>query len=209
MKQKAGENKRKKSAILVVLLLLLVVVVGGYTYSRYMSSGTANSTATIAKWSVKIGSNDLDSYTTDAPLNAALNLSNNAYVSEGVIAPGRSGTFEVEIDPSGSQVAIDYVIKVDGITGLATENSNIKLTGAKYWIGDTAGEGQDATVTGDDGITISQDLADVEANKKITVKATIEWENDETNNTADTTTGKAAETATVKTSIVAKQHIAA
>lgn len=205
---KVEGSKRKKSAILVTLLLLLVVIIGGYTYSRYMSSGTANSTADIAKWSVKIGTNDLDTYTTDSPLTAALTLDANAYVADGVIAPGRSGTYTVEIDPTDSQVAIDYVIKVSEITGLTQANDKIKVTGAKYWIGDVTGDGTNATVIGTDGVTISESLAEVTANKKLTVKVTIEWENDETNNTTDTTNGKAAETAAVKTTITAKQHLA-
>lgn len=205
---KAEGSKRKKSAILVMLLLLLVVVIGGYTYSRYMSSGTADSTADIAKWSVKIGTSDLDTYTTNSPLEAALTLAKNDYVADGVIAPGRAGTYTVEIDPTNSQVAIDYIIKVSEISGLSAANDKIKVTGAKYWIGDVTGDGTNATVTGTDGVTISEALADVLANKKLTVKVTIEWENDDANNEIDTTNGKAAETAAVKTTITAKQHLA-
>lgn len=205
---KAEGSKRKKSAILVTLLLLLVVVIGGYTYSRYMSSGTANSTADIAKWSVKIGTGDLDTYTTDSPLEAALTLVANDYVADGVIAPGRAGTYTVEIDPTDSQVAIDYIIKASDVDGLTTANENIKVTGAKYWIGEVTGDGTDATVTGINGVTISESLADVLAKKKLTVKVTIEWENVEDNNDTDTANGKVAEKAAVKTTITAKQHLA-
>lgn len=205
---KSEGNKRKKSSILVILLLLLVVVIGGYTYSRYMSSGTADSTADIAKWSIKIGTSDLDTYTTESPLEAALTLAANDYVADGVIAPGRAGTYTVEINPTDSQVAIDYIIKVNEISGLTAINDKIKVTKAKYWIGEVSGEGTDATVTGTDGVTISESLDDVLANKKLTVKVTIEWENDDTNNETDTTNGKAAEKVAVKTTITAKQHLA-
>lgn len=206
--EKAEGSKRKKSAFLVILILLLVVVVGGYTYSRYLSSGTAESKAQIAKWSVKIGGNDLDTYTTSSPLVATLTLDSNDYVADGVIAPGRSGTYQVEVDPTGSQVAIDYVIKASAIEGLTEANNNIKITDAKYWIGDVSSEGTSATITGDNGVTISESLADVRANKKLTVKVTVAWENVETNNATDTTNGKAAEEIKVTTSITAKQHLA-
>lgn len=196
----------KKSGILAVVLLLLVVVVGGYTYSRYMSSATANSDATMAKWSVKIGANDLDTYTTSSPLAANLVLDANANVADGVIAPGRSGKFTVEIDPSDSQVAIDYNIKVKEITGIGT-NSKIKVSSAKYWVGDKTGAGTDATVTGDTGATISETLTDVLGKKKVTVEITVAWENDESNNTADTASGKTGSAIAVKTEISAKQRL--
>ena len=203
---KTESSNRRKSGILVSLLLLLVVVIGGYTYSRYMSSGTAKSEAQIAKWSVKIGANDLETYTTEQPLDADLTLVANEFVDDNVIAPGRSGTFDVVIDPTDSQVAIDYIIKVTDVEG--TTNDNIKVTGAKYWIGDITGEGTAASVIGDTGATIPEGLEDVKAGKKVTVRVTIEWENDDTNNTVDTTDGKTAGKVSVKTSIQAQQHIA-
>lgn len=203
---KQDNTKRKKSVILVVLLLLLVVTIVGYTYSRYMSSGTADSTATVAKWSVKIDNNDLDTYKS-TPLEAPLTLDTNPYVDEGVIAPGSSGSYTVEIDPTGSQVAIDYVVKVSGIKGLTTANDNIKVTSAKYWIGEVAGEGTNALVDGENGVTITESLAQVKNNEKLTVKVTIEWENVEANNDTDTSNGKESETVTVSTSITAKQHL--
>lgn len=204
--KKEENNKRKKTGILAVLLLLLVVVTVSYTYSMYKGFGTVESKARIAKWAVKIGENDLSSYAS-TPLSAELTLSDNEYVADNVIAPGRSGTYTVEIDPTGSQVAIDYIIKVSGIEGI--ENEKIKVTGARYWIGEVTGEGTAAAeATGTDGVTISQSLADVLANKKLTVEVTIEWLNVDTNDEVDTNNGKEAGEITVNTSITAKQHIA-
>lgn len=205
--EKKERNNRKKSAVLVLLLLLLFVVVGGYTYSRYTSTGDVTSTATIAKWAVKIGGANLDTYTTDSPLETTLTLVDNEYVADDVIAPGSKGTYEVEIDPTGSQVAIDYTIKLEEVKGLNPENTQIKVTGAKYTI--EGGTEQDATVSTTDGtVTISEDLDSVMANKKVTVKVTIEWVNDETNNTIDTTNGKNGGNVIVTSSITAKQHLA-
>ncbi len=202
---KKKENSRRKVGI-AVLLLLLIIGVGTYTYSRYTSSATANSTASIAKWAVKVNGTDFS--TTTQTLTPTITWDTNEFVADGKIAPGRTGTFTIELDPTGSEVAIDYVLKIDSsaITGITNSASKISVTGATYKVGD--GESQSATITGSDGITITEALADVQANKTVTVTVTIGWDNDsDKQNTADTENGATAGDIIVPTTITAKQHI--
>ena len=130
------------------------------------------------------------------------------YVKDGTIAPGRKATFDIVIDPTDSEVAIDYTLKIDtsAITGLTNGNSNVSITKAQYKFGD--GAVQSANITSADGVTISESLADVEAGKALTMTVTVEWDNeDDENNAADTANGVQGGTITIPVTVTAMQHI--
>lgn len=210
---KEKNNSRKKSAILVVLLLLLVVVIGGYTYSRYQSEGKVSNTADIAAWKVQISSHDLSEYKS-LPMEAALTVNTNENVAEGKLAPGTTGTYKLVIDPTGSEVAIDYEIKADSlkIGETPVENEHLKITGAKYVLdaddgADTA-SGTPGQLSGG-GVTINESLEDVQAGKKVIVEVTVAWDNDDANNESDTKIGTSQDgQLKVNTTVTAKQKIA-
>ena len=50
--QKTERKNNKKIAVIVALLLALIALLcfGGYTFSKYVTSGTGNGTANVAKW---------------------------------------------------------------------------------------------------------------------------------------------------------------
>lgn len=50
--QKTERKNNKKTAVIVALLLALIALLcfGGYTFSKYVTSGTGNGTASVAKW---------------------------------------------------------------------------------------------------------------------------------------------------------------
>ena len=198
------KSKVKKGILAVAIIACLVAVIGG-TYSRYISKGTANTTANVAKWSVKLNGTDMST----APItkDVALTYVANDYVKADTIAPGRKAKFDVVLDPTGSEVAIDYVLKIDtsAITGLTNNTSKVSITNAQYKIG--SGAVQTANITSADGVTISESLADVESNKSLTMTITLEWENDEDLNAADTANGIQGGTITVPVTVTAMQHI--
>ena len=203
-------RSRTKRGILVALLFVLLIYIIGSTYARYTNTTTSTGTVTVAKWAIKINTDDMP---TTATQDVTFVLDDNEYVSDDVIAPARSGHFDVVLDPTGSQVAIDYIIKC-GTTNLTTDDngitdpaSKISVTGAKYWIGEVSGNGTDATLTGN-GVTINEELGDVEAGKAVTLRITVEWDNDDDKqNTHDTANGIAADTITIPVEVTAQQHI--
>ena len=105
------------------LLLIMIVAIGSYfvakTYAKYTSeiAGTASS-ATVAKWAWTIGSDDITSaadvtngYTFDLfdTIKDSDLTSTETDVDTGLIAPGTSGSFDIELT-NNSEVNAEYAI---------------------------------------------------------------------------------------------------
>jgi hypothetical protein len=210
-------RNRTKRGILIALLLVLLIYIIGSTYARYTNSATLNGQVQIAKWAVKLNNTLMDTITSTQ--NVTLTLSPNSFVADNRIAPDRSAYFDILLDPTGSEVAIDYLIKCDfaNISGITNNGSDIEISGAEYWKADavgTAGTGTAITVAdlkGTNGIKIAETLAEVQTPTKIAVRVTLTWTHHETTeyNTADTANGVAAGTITLPVTVTARQHIAA
>lgn len=122
-------KKRSKAARFGVLALSLsLVTVGllGSTMARYVTEISGTATADVAAWSFKVkdGGNEIASI--DLGDTTHRTSYTQATVKEGVIAPGTSGKFELELDASGSEVGVDYKITVqDAYTAGGTEYADI------------------------------------------------------------------------------------
>lgn len=208
------QKKAKRGILFVVIIALAVVVIGG-TYSRYISTGTSNVKADIAKWSVKLNGNDISGQAGSVDVN--MTLSENDYVKSDKFAPGVTGSFDIELDPTGSEVAMDYTFNIDSsaISEALEANSTSKfvVVGATYKIG--SGEAQTATIDGNGNVTVSESLAQVENGNKVLVTVSVLWDNDnDSQNASDTVEGVASsiagvngKTVTFPVAVTAKQHI--
>lgn len=189
----------RKYTVLALVVFAIIAVIGG-TYSRYSSTGNANATVKVAKWAVKLNGTNISSAT--GTVTPTLTYAENSNVAANKLAPGRSATFDIELDPTGSEVAIDYTLEIAALTGITNSSSTIAVTGATYVIG--TGDSATATIT-DGTISIPETLADVQANKKVTVTVTVTWTNGD--NAADAANGVAAADITVPVTVTAQQHI--
>ena len=94
----------------------------------------------------------------------------NENIENGYIAPGKSGYFDIVLDPSGTDVAISYEINVR-LDECAYPN-NIKLS-----VENTSTDGGVEVIGNTFKGLIS--LNDIKNNKTITLKLTLIWENNE------------------------------
>lgn len=103
------QKKKKIVGLIVLIVLISLIFISGYTFARYYKSINAGGgTATIARWS-------FESSNTEASIN----------LSDEKIAPGSNGEFEIEVDATDSEVAVDYEI-------LVTDEKNIP-TNMKFY----------------------------------------------------------------------------
>lgn len=120
-------NTMKKRSIMIRVMVVLFVVmmstmcfVGG-TFAKYTSSGTGTDTATVAKWSFKVGETDIatsDTFTFDLFNTVNDTTDNNAEMEMApnngtIIAPGTQGSFDLVLTNASqvtAQYAIDYTV---------------------------------------------------------------------------------------------------
>lgn len=149
--------KKNKKTLMIIVLLVLIVLTTAWAFSKYTTTVTGNATASVAAWSFKANGE------TATMANVALTDTTitEGTLVEGKIAPGTSGSFDVAIDASGSEVGVDYVIEIAGLDNAPT---NLKFTAA----------GLDASEIVDGKITFSGSIAVDDVDTPIT--NTINWE---------------------------------
>lgn len=128
-----SEEKRSYLPLIAVLLLLLVMVclimISG-TYAKYTTTVNGEDTATVAKWAWDINGTALTNTTTTYTLDLfeTINDSDGTTDEEDVaderIAPGTSGSFDIEIT-NNSEVDAQYssVFTLEGADGINLEFS--------------------------------------------------------------------------------------
>ena len=198
-------NNKKRSSMMVRLVAALAVTmmftmcfVGG-AFAKYTSSGTGTDTATVAKWSFKVGETDIattDTFTFDLfkTIKDSDGINNETEmnpVDGSIIAPGTQGSFDLVLTNASqvtAQYAIDYTV---------TNNNDIPV---KFSV--------------DGGTTWTNDLADVAASDSTNLAAnsgtttiTVQWKwVFDGNDANDTALGSAATaTLTVAAAVTATQ----
>ena len=116
-------NKKFRNALLVGSALIITTatgIIGGITYSKYYTKIDGEGTAEVARWSFKANN------ATQTMENITLSkVYDEAKLKAGKIAPGTSGSFDIVIDATGSEVGIDYVIDFQNETN---KPQNLKFT---------------------------------------------------------------------------------
>ena len=105
------KKKTKIVLIVIVIAVILVSFIGGQAYAKYMSKVTGNGVGEIAQWRFKVNENEEKMQTIS--LNSTIY---NFTLANGRIAPGTAGSFEINIDGSGSGVAIFYTVNFQNET---------------------------------------------------------------------------------------------
>ena len=183
---------------LIVLAIALFFIAG--TYARYSSSATVNGTVQVAKWQVKL--DDTDISTTTTTKNITFTVQSNTNVVDGKIAPAVTATAEVELDLTGTEVAVDFDATIDpnfDLTTVGASGDKLTLTTKVDGTAYTSGTVQT--------ISLPNGSAFTAANGKKTVTLELTWTNDDTNNADDSTMGNAAPTITIPVTLTAQQHI--
>lgn len=190
----------KKGRTIAIALAAVLVAAGIslVTYARYANNELGgNGSVSVAKWNVSVTDGTTEQSATQG---VTFNVTANENVSTGYMAPGSTATAQLVLDPTGSQVAIDYTISITE-TDLQAVGMSISSVTAK--IGSSP-----VTLTNTNGVYSGNlTLSQVEAGANVTFTVVVQWVNNEANNATDTQTGIAAQTITIPVTVTAKQHI--
>lgn len=111
--------------VTALALTLVTTCLMGSTLARYVTEVTGSANATVAEWSFKVNG-QAEKFTIDLGRTAYTDTT----IADKVIAPGTSGSFDIVIDGTGSDVGIDYEIKLKAADGITFPNDMVFSTEA-------------------------------------------------------------------------------
>lgn len=124
-------NKTVKFMVLVLFVTILAIILVSGTYAKYTTSATGTDTATVAKWSIKLGDEDIAKSTTktftidlfSTITNTDSSEEKNVKITDGsLIAPGTMGSFTLASLKNESEVNAKY-----SVTYTLTNESGVPL----------------------------------------------------------------------------------
>ena len=113
-------KKRKVLIVLTILAVILLAFLGGQAYAKYVSEVRGEGVAEVATWNFKV--NGQSEQVEEIKLASTCN---NETLVDNKIAPGTSGSFDIIVDATGSEVGINYKIT---FTEEENKPQNLKFT---------------------------------------------------------------------------------
>ena len=98
-------RKKKVLIVLAIFAIILLAFIGGQAYAKYVSQVRGEGVAEVATWSFKVNGQSEQV----EEINLASTCNNETLVNN-KIAPGTSGSFNIIVDATGSDVGINYNI---------------------------------------------------------------------------------------------------
>lgn len=112
-------KKKKITLIITVLSCIILAFIGGQSYSKYVAEVRGDGMAEIATWNFKVNGQKEEVQT----IKLESTCDNETLVNH-KIAPGTSGSFNIIVDGTGSEVGINYYIT---FTNESTKPTNLKF----------------------------------------------------------------------------------
>ena len=114
MEQKT--DNKKKIIIALAILTIVILLIGIWAFARYTSTITGSGTAVVATWSFK-ANGETQTLSQNVDLLATMSEVNGK-VAPKHMAPGTNGNFDISIDATGSEVAVEYNVVLSNFTNL-------------------------------------------------------------------------------------------
>ena len=162
--------------IMCIISLFITIAVIFSTYSRYAQDANANLELTVGKWKIKLNDMDVTQNNTYNFEIKDLIITENENVISGKIAPGLLGYFDINIDPTDTNVSVRYNLTINT---QVLENSNIKIVEISETSGNTLIRTDENTYT---GVIL---LEDIKKGNQNTIRIKVAWENLETEGNGD------------------------
>ena len=164
---------KKIKFLLMLVSISLTLGLMSNTYSRYIVDTSGDVEVMFTKWQILVNNNDItNGNSSSITLEPVMEANEN--IQENTIAPSSKGYFDIEVDPSNTELSFDYSI---GLEILNEDIPDLMIT--KYaLLNDTYQEGDEleTKVPTDNVIKGSYNLGDnPNGFKPFTVRIFFEW----------------------------------
>lgn len=169
-----SRGKKRVIRFFISYLFLALLLILYSTFSKYATIEEGQPKAVIANWNVKINNEDITSQQTLSNIITLIPETTRQTTTDNKLAPGQSGCFDIIIDPSQTEVAIEYTINFD-TTNLP---QGIILTNYEIIEDNISANFMNTSITGEINLN-STEQALSESDKK-TIRIYWEWEENST-----------------------------
>ena len=169
-----------KKVLMLVSFIVCVFTIKKITtsFGVFESSYGEDVDADVAKWHIYVNNNDLDGNDNVFYVNS-ITYTNNQHVSANRFAPGVTGSFLLEIDPTDTEVSFKYEISIDE-SDLPSQVSITNVQGIN---------GTNLTVQNGVYSRIFR-LSEIQSERKDNIRVTFGWANNDANNESDSLLGQ-------------------
>ena len=102
-----NKDSKRKRTILLILLIGFIYLFFHVSYSSYESEADGVVNPNASKWHIEINGNDVSNSPTQVISVDDVNW-NATHTRSGKVGPGSTGTVELELDCTGTEVSVDY-----------------------------------------------------------------------------------------------------
>ena len=169
------ENILRTFAFIISVFLCIWYLKQKNTYTSYTSEADGTVDSAIANWNIKI---DKETVTTLKQKNVAIKDIewDESEVAPGKVAPGSKGKMHVEIDPTGTEVALLYTLQI--LDNKADKNMILTVENIKQ-------SNAELIKTGENEYTSVITLDMLKNKVKPVVEMDLKWENNDDINDLD------------------------
>ena len=164
--------------VLCVVSVIALIIQITYTYSLFETDRDAVIVTPLAKWNVLVNNTNVTyNLSQDNSFSlGGINWQSGNHVREGKAAPGSVGTFEINIDPTDTEVSFLYEITID----------TSELLDEEFYIASVSESGNHEFIrTGENTYVGIARLSDNQNGSIYHVEISIAWNNNEENNNQD------------------------
>lgn len=178
---------KKNKNVIKILFLLSMCILGLLIYkiidiyAVFQSEVKADIQIKNGIWNIIINGEKISTGVQKDFIIDQITLNKNDYTKPGKIAPGLSGSFEVEINPENTNVSVRYDITLDK-EGL--KNSNLRISKVEE-----VKKATELVETSENTYTGIIPLQDIQKGINHKIRVEVEWVDDGQNNKSDTELG--------------------
>lgn len=128
-------NKKTLKFVLLILILIILFLVIRSTYSKYITSADNEATLHISKWNILLNDKDI-SENKDFTQDLTVTFDKNENIADDVIAPTKTGYFEINLESTGTELPFKYQLQIADIktsySNYVLSLDNVTPVGASY-----------------------------------------------------------------------------
>lgn len=117
---------RRSNPKLILYLIIAIFFIIATTLAKYTNAYRGEVNIQVAKWNIAVNGETLSNNksTLDDDIELIPDVS-----GDGIIRTGDTGYIEIEIDPTGTEVSVEYSIELSFVKNNASMTSSIQFTG--------------------------------------------------------------------------------